>query len=489
MPQVLDEFVIQVGLDPAKFGEGRRALDDEVNKGLRATEAFGKGIERQGAKISEIFGITKTGVAGIVATFMGAEAGVFVEHIRSMEASTSRLADSIGVNRRELALWQNMVGLVGGNAEDASQTIAGLNDALQSYRAGLAQPSPGFAQLMSQAGVNYLNPNVTPTDVLQQITQFLSGRSEPQRRLPLQQVPSMDNSMMMLLLKGAADIAKFNEQMRKFSSRAQEAGDAAQDMDKSIGRISAALRGFAHTLLPDLAKELDWLANVITGKYGGLIASVGGGASFGATSGAVIGGIVGSVVPGIGTVGGLVIGGLWGTLAGGIAGGLTYETSKGQSPAVPSGSSPSSADVEAYIRRSAISHGKGKSSLNIGAVGDRGTSFGVFQLHKGGLADDYEKNTGHLASFDSRFWQDQIDFSMAAARSTGWTPRHAWHGQKWQGIAPLGQKTGGANTTNNISISKIEVISNKADPKAVADQIPDAVRRSSMVNGMTTGLT
>ena len=495
MPQVLDEFVLEIGLDPKKFEEGRRALDYEVSKGLRTTEAFGKEVEQQGVKIAEVFGITKTGVAGIIATFMGAEAGAFVEHIRSMEAQTSRLADSIGVNRKELALWQNMVGLVGGKAADASQTIAGLNDALMSYRAGLSQPSAGFSQLMSQAGINYLNPNVTPTDVLRQITQFLSGLPEPDRRLRLQQVPGMTSQMMYLLLRGADDIAKFNEQLRGFSSRAVEAGDAAQNIDRSIGRINARLREFADAILTYLAPAINWVADTILGKFGpGVIGGVTG-LGAGATTGGLIGGVIGSVVPGVGTLAGVGVGsalGAWLGAVGGIWGGYQLGVSSG-SDTGGSGAA-SKAEVEAYIRKSAASQGinpdvavavaKAESGLNVGAVGDNTSSFGVFQLHKGGLADPYKQLTHHDAS-EMKFWQDQIDFSMAAARHTGWTPWHAWHGKQWEGIS---QPTG-SQKTSSVTIGTINVTSNKADPKAVADQIPDAMRRYSMVSGINAGLT
>ena len=55
MPTVIDELVVQVGLDRKKFEEGRRGLDDEINKGRKTLENFGKDVDHQAAKISEVF--------------------------------------------------------------------------------------------------------------------------------------------------------------------------------------------------------------------------------------------------------------------------------------------------------------------------------------------------------------------------------------------------------------------------------------------------
>ncbi len=506
MPSVLDEFVIEVGLDPSKFNEGRRSLDDELGKGLRSVENFGKGVEQTGTKISEIFGITKTGVAGIIATFMGAEAGAFIEKVQTMEASTSRLADSIGLNRKELALWQNMVGLVGGTAGEANQTIAGLNDALMSYRAGLAQPSPGFAQLMSQAGINYLNPNVSPTDVLQGITKYLSGLPEQDRRLRLQQVPGMSDSIMYALLKGAENLAKFNESLARFSSHAQEAGDAAQQIDKDMGTIRAATRQFADALLGYLAPVFDWLANKITSNFGpGIIGGVGG-LSAGAAIGTLIGGGIGLLSPvpggmlagaGIGaTIGGGIgtVGGIWGGYHLGLGSGAA--DSGGAVPSTGGGSSRGD-------RNNNPGNVKyGPFAIKHGATGADSGGFAIFPNWDTGanaagdlLHDAYQGLT--LAQIQSR-WVGNSDsgYLSQMMKSTGLGANDVPNLNDSSVIMKLlkGMMTGegthvGGGSNATVTIGTINVTSSKSDPKAVADQIPDAIRRSSMMNSVNAGLT
>lgn len=116
-----------------------------------------------------------------------------------------------------------------------------------------------------------------------------------------------------------------------------------------------------------------------------------------------------------------------------------------------------------YIRRSAIAHGIDPNvALRIanseglrGSIpgvrntpGDKGTSFGPFQLHYasripgltlGGLGDRYTRETGHHAS-DPKHWKEQIDFALRVARKEGWG---AWHGRYgariglWDGIGTV----------------------------------------------------
>jgi hypothetical protein len=69
-------------------------------------------------------------------------------------------------------------------------------------------------------------------------------------------------------------------------------------------------------------------------------------------------------------------------------------------------------------------------------TGDGGTSFGDFQLHKGGgLGDAYERLTGHSLN-NTMDWKHQADWSldwMAAHKTL--KPWHGWHGAPGAGLS------------------------------------------------------
>ena len=252
--------------------------------------------------------------------------------------------------------------------------------------------------------------------------------------------------------------------------------DAIKSLDKEIRILTDAIRRSNDGAGPSVVSAIPMSfsgggagggggARIYTASFGG-----GGGGGFGGGSASTLGGF-GGPLP---TLGGGFGGG--GASAGGnpnITGGGSGRGYGGGGPlgssgagvgagpitGVPAGSAgrPISArdmrdvnpEMAEYIRQSARAHGIDPNvALRIanseglrGSIpgvrntpGDKGTSFGPFQLHYasripgltlGGLGDRYTKETGHHAS-DPRHWKEQIDFALRVARKEGWG---AWHGR------------------------------------------------------------
>ena len=262
MPTVIDSFTLEIGLDGKKFVEGRKDVEAEFNKTRDVAERFGTAIEQQGQRISEVFGLTKRGVAGILATFVGGEAAAFIDRVATMDAHTSRLAHSIGISTRELSIWQNMVRNVGGSAEDASATFGALNDTFQNMVMGNAMPSPAFASLLSRAGVDWRHS--TPDVALQKIMGFLGGQPERQQRFWLQQIPGMNENMMFLMLEGIRNMGRFREEVEKIGAASEQSGAQARDLQEKTGELGTAWDNFARVLFPSLTGALNILTAIFT---------------------------------------------------------------------------------------------------------------------------------------------------------------------------------------------------------------------------------
>jgi hypothetical protein len=113
-------------------------------------------------------------------------------------------------------------------------------------------------------------------------------------------------------------------------------------------------------------------------------------------------------------------------------------------------------EMEDYIRKAAIARNidpdvavrvAQSEALNVfdpdqpDRGGDDGSSFGLFQLHYGGmskkmpnagLGDEFTARTG-LDARDPSTWRQQVDFSLDWAKDKGWGP---WMGAKRVGIGP-----------------------------------------------------
>ena len=114
-------------------------------------------------------------------------------------------------------------------------------------------------------------------------------------------------------------------------------------------------------------------------------------------------------------------------------------------------------DVAVAVGNSEGLRGYDPSAAGPDPGGDKGTSFGPFQLHyksdipglrNPGMGDDYTRATGHHAS-DRHYWKEQIDYALDGAAKGGWTP---WHGAAKSGIGP--RQGIGTYNPSRVTVSK-----------------------------------
>jgi hypothetical protein len=127
------------------------------------------------------------------------------------------------------------------------------------------------------------------------------------------------------------------------------------------------------------------------------------------------------------------------------AGGMFHNASFGGNPMPAYGSlNASQKEVVDYIKASAVARGidpdiavRVAASEGLGGyVGDHGTSFGPFQLHRGGagsVGTEFEKHTG-LNLQNRGTWKSQVDYALSTAARQGWSAWHGWHGSSRAGL-------------------------------------------------------
>lgn len=483
--QVIDELVLQLGLDSSKFTEGRQRFGDELGKSRQALETFGKNVEEQGHKISEVFSVVKRGATGILAAFIGNEAAQFIERVATMDASTGRLARSIGESTRELSVWQNMVRAVGGTAEDASATFGGLNDAFMNMMMRGQMPDAGFASLMGRAGIIGTD---SPSAVMQKTMQWLaaSGATPQDQRFWLQQIPGMNQNMMFLLMdimKSPEKMRHLREQIEKLGVASDESAEKAADLQRKTGELDTALDNLARSGFPALTMIINALVSVLERIPAGTLAGV--------ITGGAAGAVAGSVIPGVGTIGGAIVGGAIGGLAGEAYGGrgVTSGQTRGDR-----NNNPGNIEYGPW----AIAHGAFGSDGRFAifpnaATGEAAMAALLQERYRGLTLADIQKRWVHGSTYAGA---PDAGYLGAMSKATGLRPgdvpnlndpailKALMHGMmRGEGTDGLG-----GNKTSSVNIGTINVSSNKADPKAVADQIPDAMRRFAMLGGADTGL-
>ena len=509
MPSLLDSFFIEVGLDPRKYHEGARDLDESFTKTKNEFRSFASGIEEQGQKISDIFRLMKGGVLGLVGGIVGAEAAQFINGVANMDASTARLAHSIGMNIQGMSLWQGIVRQFGGTAQDARTTVASLADELtRVQQTGGPFSSGTFAALLQRSVPNWrdLTAKGDWNDILMGMARFIEQQpgTQEQKRFWLQSIPGMTPGMLYALQQGTKAIDAAADAARRAGLETDKAGQAAIDYQRKTQGLEMSLEQLARETYPALTAAVDSLSDSLRGAsdeasalekhdwksflLGGQNSTMRRAWDYIFSPGANWSGLMG------------VIGG----------GGAAAAPRPGAAPSAGAGAS----QQEAYIRQYAASIGidpnqavaVAKSEGLYGYTGDRGSSFGPFQLHYGGVApgmmqsglgDAFTKQTG-LDARDPSTWQAQVKFALDWAKTHGWAAWHGWKGSPWAGIGAVGAAAAAraSSVTNNagqktssINIEQINITSNKADPKDVAMEVPAAIQRLTTAMGANYALS
>jgi hypothetical protein len=500
---VIDSLVLQFGLDTTKFVAGSRELALEMKNMREQAKVSGDEIEAQGKAIGEAFSIIKREAVGVLAAFFGGKGMVeFFNHITQVDAATGRLAKTINMSTRELSAWQGVSVQTGGTADSMAQTLQGLTGEINKF---LITGQGAFIPVFNQLGISLFDSNrqlKTAGQLILELSEH-ANKMDPARFAALMSmIPGMNSQTINTMLQGDSALRKLMDDQVKLGLITEQDAQAAIKLEQSWARAEQAATSLGRRLVtflqPALTTILDALTKDIT--HGWL--NTGGAQQFGATSART----------------------WWETLkeglgwrastdnAPGISGSDKLRAAFGSSPVTHGPASVS--EREAYIRKAAAARGmdpevavKVARSEGLGGayVGDRGSSFGDFQLHYGGVAgggmavsglgDAFTKKTG-LDARDPGTWQQQVDFALDQAKAGGWGPWHGWKGSPSAGIggpasAMAGRgagAAGGGAITNSTTIGSVNVYTSASDGEGIARDIKPAIERQSYAAQANSGL-
>ncbi len=106
MPTLIDSLAIELNLDPRQFAEGLREASTGFKKAKEEAVGSASEIERQGKRASAFFSELRNQLVGLYAFFVTSRGlKEFVEDVTAADASTGRLARSLGITERALGSW------------------------------------------------------------------------------------------------------------------------------------------------------------------------------------------------------------------------------------------------------------------------------------------------------------------------------------------------------------------------------------------------
>lgn len=560
---------MEIGIDPAQFTKGQRDAMDALRKFEEEATEQGKRVEGQTRRLNEVLQNFKRETLGALGIFVGGYGlKELITNITNLDAATGRFAYTTNQSTQEVSAWQAVFKQVGGSAENANASLGALTEDMQKFAATGQSASLGALNSL-QIGFYKANGQMkTAREVWLEVADAIKGLDPAQAATRIRMIAGANDDLINVLVKGRPGVEKMYDAAIRAGTASAESAGKAQEFQKELGLLGTAAtnagRAIMDVLYPALTAittkfrelvELSPGASGVVGILGGLVGLkvggsilkggirrvLGGGAAAGAARAAggwALGGS--SAATGAAVVAGGTVAGATLAIAGGAL--LSMTSRAGESDAAEAArrdpaaeeayrrahpellggggtgtlsANASPAEIEAYIRRAATARHIDpdvaiqvyRSEGKAGYVGDRGSSFGPFQLHYGGVAgggmavgglgDTFTKKTG-LDARDRSTQSAQIDFALDQAKKGGWGPWHGWKGDAFAGLggqaAAMGRAGGGSGggastSTTTVTIGKIDVNApNATDAGGIAKEIGPAIDRQVQAGAANYGL-
>lgn len=486
---VIDALVLEFNLDPAKFTKEQRQVLDQMRQFEQEAEKIGTRSENQARKTVDLMGTFRQMTLGVLAAFAGREAQQAFHNITSTDAAVGRLALTMNMSAREVSAWEGAAGQAGAKAGEMRSTLGGLTGDMNKF---MLTGQGTLATVLRPLGVDMFDANKQLKDAGTLILDIVSALDakglDPARRAAfLQMLPGMTEGSLNLMMKSRKELEEYLKLSREIGGTTADSAQKAQEYERAISSLDRAFSNLGRTITTIAGPALAGMANIWTDTLTGGKTSI-----FKVTEGSLLSDL------------------MKGKPAG-QAFSDWYNKDKAKTapslPTPPEAPGPQAArsksEVVAYIRQSAIARGidpdvavrvAESEGLNQ-YVGDKGSSFGPFQLHyggvapgmmQGGLGDVFTKKTGKNAR-DESTWREQIDFALDYARTSGrgWAD---WYGAGKAGVSQFaGIGKGGTTSSVTNNIGTVTINTQATNAKEIADDIKPQLERGSFTSQFNSG--
>lgn len=263
MATVIDELVIQIGLDLKNMRSGVSAAEVNFKRLRDEAEGTAKRVEESGKRASQFFATMKTEALAFVAVLTGG-AGLMSalnSTARSM-GDLGRAATSLNnMNPQALDAWGQALKRIGGNAEDAITSFNNIGQALANYK---LRGDTAIIPFLNAIGGN---TTMTPEQIALRFSQYIRQHPEKtnQEINVIGQGLGVTQSMTNLLRTGPQNVSKELELSRALGLRTQEMIDVATKFNHDFTALSQAAEHlkdkFEVGLMPTADKVILWLTH------------------------------------------------------------------------------------------------------------------------------------------------------------------------------------------------------------------------------------
>lgn len=527
---VLDSLVLEFGLDHRPFTKGQREVLDDLKKFQEEAEKAGTRAEQGGKRVADVMASFRREAIGLLGLFLGGR-GVkeFVGYMTNLDASTLKAAQTLNMTTRELSAWHGVMEQSGGSAENMTSALQGMTQDMNKF---MLTGQGALASVLRPLGISLFDNNKqlkSAGQLMLELADATKGMDPARASAFLSMIPGMNGDSISLILRGRPEMEEMLRVSRALGGTTEESARQAREYQRQIANLDRSMSSLGRTVMTVVAPGLIAAANAMTKMMAAANMDPKSPEAIEQSAGSRDKMIkkFGSPRAAISSLDSFFVSRMASWLTGGNndewtklaesfygpAGADEKDAAKvaasgkmkaaGMRRSGEGNAAGSWSEMEAYIRQAAIarkidpdtavavarSEGLGRQW-----TGDRGSSFGPFQLHYGGMAgggmatpglgDEFTQKTGKHAR-DEGTWKQQVDFSLDKAATGGWGPWHGWKGAQFAGI---GSRSGGGGSSTTVTVGSVNVYTQATDAKGIAADIKPQLERGSFTNQFNGGL-
>lgn len=256
MPTVIDSLVVELGLDPKKFTQGQKDAIAAFKKTQEEAVSGAKSIEAQAAKTEAMLGKVQSRFLALLSLFVGGK-GLkdFIVDTTKVNAETGRTAQLFETTTKALSAWRTVANLTGGSAQGMTSAIGGLITQFQNFAlTGESNVIPYFRALNIDIA-DTTGKMRSMDDIMLDLADRFS-KLDPAKARAFGQALGFDEATISLLLRGRAAVKGLLDEAKTLGTVTKEDAEASAKLVKEWNAMEASATHLGRTILTALTPAI-----------------------------------------------------------------------------------------------------------------------------------------------------------------------------------------------------------------------------------------
>lgn len=272
----VDEFVVQLGLDPTELTEQQRNILRAIAQLKSDAAKDVKKVENEFAKAADAVESGARRMVNVISLIIGtASATEFAKKTIEDVRQLGIMSDLIQVNIRELSAFGNTFDRLGGSAEGVFSTLSGIDREIKSLETNIM--APGDSKLLDVIRqLNALGANIQthtdsgrwrkPTEMLLEIAEWTPKLKATEDRIKgiLRQLPGMNDETLAVMLRSADSLREQLKLQQDILAVTKDDRDAYDQLRQKWTELSQSAQQVGVNIMTTVAKPLEVVLGLIS---------------------------------------------------------------------------------------------------------------------------------------------------------------------------------------------------------------------------------